>query len=213
MTHINQFIQQVMHIKDPDMLSHLNESMFNHPAVNLYWKDRSGKYIACNDTTGYMAGLASGNDMLGLTDFDVCWEPHARQYQHNDSLILNEKTAISIGVLITTHDGQTYNCLSYKSALKSRHGKIIGIAGMTVRLTQLEIPSNNLHISTDGLSPRQKQCLIYLTHGMTIKKISQKLNLSPRTVEHHINIVKEKLGFARITDLIMAATGISGDIA
>lgn len=43
------------------------------------------------------------------------------------------------------------------------------------------------------LSPRQKECAILLTEGDSTKEIAQKLSLSPRTVEYHIDAMREKL--------------------
>lgn len=41
-----------------------------------------------------------------------------------------------------------------------------------------------------SLTARQQQCLFYWVHGSTMKQIARFLNLSPRTVESHINRVK-----------------------
>lgn len=44
------------------------------------------------------------------------------------------------------------------------------------------------------LSERQVECLYQLTKGRTTKEIAQKLGISYRTVQTHLNIVKEKVG-------------------
>lgn len=56
------------------------------------------------------------------------------------------------------------------------------------------------------LSRRHKECLYYLTKGMTFKQIARILNLSPRTIEHHIEYVKIKLGCFSRTQLIEKIT-------
>ena len=60
---------------------------------------------------------------------------------------------------------------------------------------------NKLNLST-GLSKQQLECLNYLATGLSIKKISQKLNLSERTVEHYLEAVKEKLDCGSRAELI-----------
>ena len=52
----------------------------------------------------------------------------------------------------------------------------------------------NGDIRTPRLSPRERECLLFLAAGMRTKEISQKLNLSDATVAFHISNAKRKLG-------------------
>lgn len=47
---------------------------------------------------------------------------------------------------------------------------------------------------TDRLSERQKQCLELVAKGHTSKQIGRILNLSPSTVDNHLNAAVERLG-------------------
>jgi DNA-binding CsgD family transcriptional regulator len=44
------------------------------------------------------------------------------------------------------------------------------------------------------LSPRQQDCALLMAQGLTAKEIAKALNLSPRTVEEYIDILKAKFG-------------------
>jgi DNA-binding CsgD family transcriptional regulator len=46
----------------------------------------------------------------------------------------------------------------------------------------------------DRLSERQKQCLELVAAGYTSKQIARQLNLSPSTVDNHLNAALERLG-------------------
>jgi LuxR family quorum-sensing system transcriptional regulator SolR len=49
------------------------------------------------------------------------------------------------------------------------------------------------------LTDRQVDCLYYLMNGMTAKQIAKRLNLSPRTVENHLEAIKVKMNcYSRI---------------
>jgi DNA-binding CsgD family transcriptional regulator len=48
--------------------------------------------------------------------------------------------------------------------------------------------------ATDRLSERQKQCLELVADGYTSKQIARQLNLSPSTVDNHLNAALERLG-------------------
>lgn len=54
------------------------------------------------------------------------------------------------------------------------------------------------------LSKREKQCLAILKLGYTYEAIGIKLKLSPRTVEHYLDSVKNKLGIETRSQLCLA---------
>lgn len=57
-------------------------------------------------------------------------------------------------------------------------------------------------IKNELLSPRQVEILNLFSDGLTNKQISQKLGLSPRTVNLHINAIKSKLGTQTIAQSV-----------
>lgn len=64
------------------------------------------------------------------------------------------------------------------------------------------------HFSNHALSKRQLDCLYYLIRGMTVKEISNYLNLSPKTVEHYLDAAKIKLNCFSRSGLIQKALEI-----
>lgn len=52
------------------------------------------------------------------------------------------------------------------------------------------------------LSARELICLVHLVRGRTAKEIAQLLNLSPRTIEHYINVIKVRFGVQNKSELI-----------
>ena len=55
---------------------------------------------------------------------------------------------------------------------------------------------------TVHISKQQQRCLFFLSEGMTMKEIGWELNISPRTVEFYLNLVKNKTGLRRRSELI-----------
>ncbi len=47
-------------------------------------------------------------------------------------------------------------------------------------------------MNTIKLSEQQYKCLYFLSHGMTYKEIAIEMNISPRTVECYINLIRRK---------------------
>jgi DNA-binding CsgD family transcriptional regulator len=113
--------------------------------------------------------------------------------------------------------------------------KVIGIIGCVVWIPQSEVLDalgNQLHThypaapsylfteasisisqSTatecgQALTQRQSDCLFYLAQGKSAKEIAEILNISKRTVEHHINAVKSKYNCFSRSDLVAKAMSI-----
>lgn len=58
------------------------------------------------------------------------------------------------------------------------------------------------------LTKRQIDCLLYLVKGLTLKEIAKETNLAPKTVEHYLNAVKDKLNCHSRSSLITTALSL-----
>jgi DNA-binding CsgD family transcriptional regulator len=52
----------------------------------------------------------------------------------------------------------------------------------------------NKRYNKDGLTPRELDCIYYTSLDMTAKEIARQLNVSPKTVERHLENAKSKFG-------------------
>ncbi len=53
-----------------------------------------------------------------------------------------------------------------------------------------------------GLTQRQSECLFYLIRGKSCNEVSNILSRSRRTIEHHVDIIKDKLGCKNRSEII-----------
>jgi DNA-binding CsgD family transcriptional regulator len=58
------------------------------------------------------------------------------------------------------------------------------------------------NVSTQGLSPREREVVSYLAQGLSSKQIARLLTLSPRTVEMHRARLLQKLGVRSTAQLL-----------
>ena len=58
--------------------------------------------------------------------------------------------------------------------------------------------------NSPSFSPQQLKCLAFLTQGKTALDMAHQLKISIRTVEMHLNIIKEKIGCRKKSDIIGA---------
>lgn len=68
-----------------------------------------------------------------------------------------------------------------------------------IGFTSIHIRSHN---GTASLSPREVQCLYFLSLGNTMKEIAYKTDLSPRTVESYLNNLRYKTGYKCRSSLV-----------
>lgn len=66
------------------------------------------------------------------------------------------------------------------------------------------------HLQGGKLSPRERQCLVMAAHGLAGEDIAFKLAISPRTVQHHFDSIRSKLGAANRLEAVVI--GLSSGI-
>ncbi len=57
---------------------------------------------------------------------------------------------------------------------------------------RISVPYRTMEVESVHLSPRQQECAILMLEGFTTKEIARALDLSPRTVQEYIDIIKDK---------------------
>lgn len=117
-----------------------NLLILNHIVANLpghvYWKDKEGVYLGCNDNQANSLGLAKGEDVVGKTDFELPWEQSsAEKFRQNDlevmrtgqSLLIEEPSIV---------DSRPAIVLSHKIPLRDENGETIGVLGISIDITK-----------------------------------------------------------------------------
>lgn len=102
---------------------------------NVYWKDRDGIYLGCNETMAKMAGLNSANDVIGKTDFDLCWKNDAKIFRENDLKVMASGQMLITEEPVTASDGTQKFFWVTKIPLRDDNDNIVGILGNSLDIT------------------------------------------------------------------------------
>lgn len=200
---------------------------------SAYWKDKAGKYLSANEHFIRQAGFTSQQELQGMSHQDQVWNEVASTMIVNDNKVVNQQqTSLFIEhcKIIDPHNSShliNVDCISYKSPLLNRLGKIIGVFGLSytinTALDQVQLFKElNLiageeaatkikkllapkHPGISQLSHRELTCFKGVIQGMTIKQIAKSLSLSPRTIEQYVEGVKNKLGCHSRSELVEKA--------
>ena len=119
---------------------HLSEDLLIAFLENIpdcvYFKDRGSRFIAVSRALAAKHGFASGDELVGKTDFDVFAEEHARP------AFADEQGVISTGQPIRDKlekevmtDGTVTWCVTTKLPLRDASGAIIGTFGISRDVT------------------------------------------------------------------------------
>lgn len=89
-----------------------------------------------------------------------------------------------------------------KHSLGQALSEVVGLGLLSPNEVTMAAYASPIPVNNHFLSRREKQVLGYVAKGLTSRLIAEKLSLSSRTVEHHIENIKQKLGAKSKYDLI-----------
>ena len=111
---------------------------------SVYWKDKEGVYLGCTETLVRMAGLKSTQDIIGKTDYELCWKDHADQWRKTDLEIMRTGVPKRVEETVTLADGSFRIEFSHKAPLRDDAGNIVGIMGTALDITRLKAIESRL---------------------------------------------------------------------
>ncbi len=171
-------------------------------------KDLSGKYLFACENCAEVTGFDSPAQMIGKRDSDFIWKDWVEDLKWEDAHAFR-------GQVLLNHPGFTRfiedpsitrRILTTKSALRDNQNRIIGVIGSAIDITNYRISENpgcfdaagkkfvfNGGLAGLALSKKQMTILEYIVMGYSAADIAQLLNRSKRTIEGHIEHLKNKL--------------------
>lgn len=112
------------------------ENIISNLPCHVYWKDRNGNFLGCNELQARSAGFSSVSEMIGKNDDQMPWREQADIYRKNDRDIMQTGVGKNVEEACTLHDGKTAYFLANKVPLKDREGNVIGILGISTDITE-----------------------------------------------------------------------------
>ncbi|MEZ4359536.1 MAG: ATP-binding protein [Kofleriaceae bacterium] len=103
---------------------------------SVFWKDRESIYRGCNQQFAQRAGVASPEQIVGKTDYDLPWLEEAEIYRAGDRRVLSgDKGFENVEETMLTADGQSTVILVSKGPLRDEADDIIGTIGTFTDIT------------------------------------------------------------------------------
>ncbi len=114
------------------------QNIISHLPGHVYWKDRDGRYLGCNDKQAESLNLQSPDEIIGKTDFDLSWKEKAHEIRKNDLEVIKKGHLIAVEESGKLADGSTVVAISQKAPLRNKNDEIIGLLGISFDITELK---------------------------------------------------------------------------
>lgn len=208
----NQLIHQIN-----KKIQLIHDAMHDMPG-NLYIKDAKGTYLYANKNQVIFTGTPDISNLIGKSDFQTPWAPHSDELIINDQKVMSTLNPIKSYELLEDVYKEKRVVLSHKKPFLVDN-KLVGIWGMSLEVSLTSI-NNNALFSTNmnfiditnhhvlKLTDRQKEIVYYLLKSMHPKEIAYQLKISIRTVEHHIEHIKECNGYHFTREILIRVKAI-----
>ena len=196
----------------------------------VLWIDSNRKNLGLNEAHAKVLGYKRVEDALGKTTFDI----PCKAVELAETFFGHQAEVINLGVSkklfgIICFSDEVRAMVTAKKPLVNPQGAIVGafiqsfeFTGINILnsanlLAQLDLkkrPSGFLNqfeyeVIEEGfckeLTQREFECLFFLMRGKSSKEIGRFMKISNKTVDHHIEHIKTKLGCKTRSEIICKA--------
>lgn len=126
----------------------LYESFMRIAPGSLYWKDKEGRYVGCNQFMVDTAGLASTRDIIGKTDVDL-WPNYAKKICENDRKVIETGETLFTDEEVKIADGKLMYFAGVKTPLRNEKNEVIGVLCNSLDVTKLRITEQELRAAKE----------------------------------------------------------------
>lgn len=105
---------------------------------SIFWKDKEGRYLGCNQVFASAAGLKEPTAIVGKTDYDMPWpKAEADAYRADDREVLDtQKPKLHIIEPLQTAEGKRLWIDTSKAPLADETGEPFGVLGVYHDITE-----------------------------------------------------------------------------
>lgn len=176
-----------------------------------------------NEQSAVRSGYGSINEALGKSIRSVAKPQSANMVLANNQDVIKMNKSKIVEEQVFLKNENSYHAISVKLPLYNDKNDILGLIGFGIvvglnplgeslkKMVELGLFNSSSHpeaylpgksLGNVYLSKRENEILYYLIRGYTARKLSERIKLSPRTIEQHIASIKTKLNVTSKPELI-----------
>lgn len=133
---------------------------------HVYWMDLDGRVLGCNEKQARSFGFPNTKELIGKTLYDVAksleWDKSLADKIRQDDLevIQTRRPKISESTIILNNEERAF--IDYKKPLVDETGKIIGVLGISIDITERKKLEKKLKLSEKNAINERNLTNIYL---------------------------------------------------
>jgi PAS domain S-box-containing protein len=156
-----------------DSNNRLLQDIFDMIPLRLFWKDKEGKYLGCNQLLAADAGLDNKEQIIGLNDSQLAWQVNAEKYRADDLEVMQTGIPkLNYEEPQANEKGQLLWLRTSKIPMYNETGEIAGIFGAYDDITKEKESEENLRKNEQFLS----ELLKLSNHLLTLNDQKDLLN-------------------------------------
>lgn len=104
----------------------------------VFYKDAAGRYTGCNEAFVAYLGLPR-EKIVNATVFDISPGPQAEIYHRADMELFEKMETQRYEASVRYADNTMHDVIFYKSAMKDENGKLLGLVGVMLDISELKL--------------------------------------------------------------------------
>jgi len=116
---------------------------------NVYWMNREGVYLGCNDNQAKAIGFLSRHDIVGKRNDEICGFFIPEFLDTVNRKVMETGKAVVVEEPALLSDGTQATFLSNKVPLRNQRGEITGMVGISIDITERKEAERNLKMAKE----------------------------------------------------------------
>lgn len=113
------------------MQNNLLHTIMDFVPYCIFWKDRHGVFLGCNQKFANFAGKDSADDVIGKTDYDMPWQRFAEDYRADDQTVIKTEQPLYNHIELSRSTKATETTITVsKFPLRDENNQVIGVIGI-----------------------------------------------------------------------------------
>ncbi len=172
----------------------LVDSMLENIPDSIYFKDLNSKFLKVSKSMQEIFKSSGFNNIIGLTDFDIQGEEHAKKaFEDEQEIIRTKKPIIGIVEKETLKNGTTRYVLTTKMPYFDEKGEVLGTFGISRDITKIKELELEIKEQNEKLKQQQEE-LTQANNELTVQEEELRTsNEELKTQEEELRVANEEL--------------------